>query len=467
MQKKDGGDVLDNSGKPLHETAVLILSDPMPHLFDANGPQATNTRMLREAFWRIRTDGAFKTIILIGEGIKLGEDVSADVWNTRFELPTAGEIHKYLAPVFEEFKVSLSSLVTFEDAALVDFSRACAGLPLNTARSLLSRSITHNRAVDGRAIFQAHDEKRAIVRRSGVARLQEPRGGLEMVGGLKHFKSWVEEVDPMFKGLGSAREFGCRFPAGAALIGVPGCGKSLMAEGLAGHWKLPMLTLEMGAIFGSLVGESEKKLRQFQDLAKAIKPCLVFVDEIEKGIGSDGDMDGGTTGRVKQSLLTWLSEKDDEIIVIATANRIEAFDKNPEFLRRFENIWFVDLPDPMTRLEIAQIHLRKAKQEVAAAELAAMVKATHGHSGAEIERAVQTALRWAFAAGKIKVTGATLLKAAQEIVPLSHTMAPRIAQLREYVKNRRAKAAGALLEEQTGPAQAAPVVANGFAAPKI
>jgi ATP-dependent 26S proteasome regulatory subunit len=392
-----------------------------------------------------------KTIILLGEGIALGEDVAADVWTTRFELPTAADLESVLAPIITDYKVTLAGKVKFDDAALGHFTRACAGLPEDTARSLLSRSITRFLAVDNRAVTLAHEEKRAIVKRSGVATLKEPRGGMELVGGLAEFKNYIGEIDPLFQALEGARKFGCRFPAGVLMMGVPGTGKSLMAEALAGHWKLPMLTMEMGAMFGGLVGESEGKLRKFQALAKAIKPCLVFADEIEKGIGGGGgENDGGTTERVKQSLLTWLQEKDDEIIVVATANRIEAFNSNPEFLRRFDTIWFVDLPDHATRMEIAAIHLKRAGHEVPAHELQAVATASKSHSGAEIEKAVQITLRRAFAQGG-KVTGAALLEAVKEIVPLSVTMAERIDELRAYCKSGRARSAGPSMDADPKP----------------
>jgi len=249
--KTDGTD--EKTGKPCHEPAVLLLADPGAYLTEE---QPTNLRALREAFWTLRRDGALKTIILMGEGVRLGEDVAADVWTTRFELPTASDLEAVLNPIITDYKVTLQGKVKFDDGALQHFTRACAGLPEDTARSLLSRSITRFLAVDGRAVSLAHEEKRSIVKRSGVATLKEPRGGMELVGGLGEFKTYIGEIDPLFKDLEAARKFGCRFPAGVLLMGVPGTGKSLAAEALAGHWKLPMLTMEMGALFGSLVGES-------------------------------------------------------------------------------------------------------------------------------------------------------------------------------------------------------------------
>jgi ATP-dependent 26S proteasome regulatory subunit len=447
-----------------HTPAFLVLADPAPFLENPG-----NIRALRESLWRIREAGALKTIILVGGHVPLPEEVAADFWITTYALPTVGELHDIFSTTVKEYKQSEElSGVVFDDPAILAFTRGCAGLPENAARSLFAKAVARFEALDNRAVKLAHDEKEQIVKRSGVAEIQRPRGGLEMVGGLEIFKEYVSEIDDQIGRQEEARKYGCRLPSGILLMGTSGTGKSLVAEALGGHWQLPVLRLDMGSLFGSLVGESEARFRQFKTLANAIRPCVVFCDEFEKGIGGGGgERDGGTSERVKQGLLSWLQEKPDDVIFVATVNSIRPFESNPEILRsgRFDSLWFVDLPDAKSRLEILGIHLKKSGHPITGQDLASVVKITVGFSGAELENIVQTALRRSFREKRNHPAVADLLGAVKTVVPLSVTMGPQLDALRNYVKSGKARPAGALIEDDKKVQQAQ--VVEGAGTPQL
>lgn len=458
----------DDDGK--HEPSFLVLSDPQPWMHE----QPHNVRVLRETLWKIREAGASKTVILVGEDFDLPAEVAADFWCTDFDLPNAGFFRELFDKNIEQFKlVPELKDVSFDANAVDSFSHACAGLSEYAGRSLFAKAIATYEALDIRAVKLAHREKEQIVRRSGVGEIEQPTpGGLARVGGLDCFKDYVLEISALLKEQDAARAFGCTLPSGIMLMGVPGTGKTLVARALGSHLNLPILKLDMGAMFGSLVGESEARFRKFRQTAEAIGSCIVFADEFEKGIGGgDGERDGGTTSRVKQALLSWLNDKPDSILFVGTVNSIEAFNQNPEMLRsgRFDSVWFVDLPDARSRCEIFAIHINKTGHPLPDAEsLKQLAKLTAGYSGAEIENIVQTATRRAFTLKLKAPTFPQYVAAVQDVVPLSVTMHDRLVDLRQYVKDGKARAAGALLDgDAKTQAKADAQALNGLSIPQL
>jgi SpoVK/Ycf46/Vps4 family AAA+-type ATPase len=227
-------------------------------------------------------------------------------------------------------------------------------------------------------------------------------------------------------------------PKGLLLLGVQGCGKSLTAKAIASQWGLPLLRLDMGAIFGSLMGSSEANIRRAIKMAEGVAPVVLWVDEIEKGLSgarSSGETDGGTGARVFGALLTWMQEKTAPVFVVATANRIA--DLPPELLRkgRFDEIFFIDLPSARERTEIAAIHLRARNRDPDQFALDEIAAASRGHSGAEIEQAIVSGLYQAFEE-KQALSTAHIVDALTETRPLSQTMAEDISALREWARTR-------------------------------
>lgn len=228
------------------------------------------------------------------------------------------------------------------------------------------------------------------------------------------------------------------------LLGVQGCGKSLLAKAVAATWQFPLLRFDMGKVFGGIVGQSEGNIRTALQVAQALAPCVLWIDEIEKGlagVGSSDQTDGGTTARVVGTLLTWMQEKREPVFVVATANRIDMLP--PELLRkgRFDEIFFVDLPTRAVREEILSIHLKKKRREPKDFDIASLAGRSVGFSGAELEEAVREGLYDAFAEGRELHTD-HVVRALDKTFPLSRTMRDQIESLRQWAKVRARLAAG-------------------------
>jgi AAA+ superfamily predicted ATPase len=451
-------DYPDDLEKAEHRPAFLVLCDPAPFLDPKKDHADTHLRALREAMWRIREEGALKNIILVGGHVPLPDEIAADIYLCEYKLPTPEKLSEQFTRVIETFKgtdTMKDKGVTYDESVMPLFTRACAGLSEYAARSVFNKAIARYAGFDERAVPLAHREKEQIVKRSGIAEIQQPKGGMELVGGFEHFKEYVEnEISIILKDPEKARTFGAPIPSGIMLMGVSGCGKSLVAEALGGHFNLPIMRMDTGSLFGKYVGESESRFRTFCAMADAVKPCLVFCDEFEKGLGGGADTHE-TTERFKQALLTWLQEKSDDIMFVATVNSIKPFERNPEILRsgRFDSIWFIDLPDARSRLEILGIHQNKSGHPIPDG-FEKLAEVTLGYSGAELESAIHSSLRRALRAGLEHNTTAGIIEAVKAIVPLSVTMGDQLEALRQYVISGKARAAGALLDRDVQKSKA-------------
>ena len=220
------------------------------------------------------------------------------------------------------------------------------------------------------------------------------------------------------------------------LLGVPGCGKSLCAKAVACEWGLPLLKLDPGNLYDKYIGDSEKNFKRAMQMAERMAPIVLWIDELEKAFASvNGDADGGVSGRVFGSFLSWLQDRKGDVFVVATSNDVSKLP--PEFIRkgRFDEIFFVDLPGSSAREEIFRIHLAKRKQEVAQFDRGALAAATEGFSGAEIEESIVSALYGVFADGQ-PLTTAALVSEATKTRPLSRTMAERLTRLRQWASDR-------------------------------
>jgi SpoVK/Ycf46/Vps4 family AAA+-type ATPase len=288
-------------------------------------------------------------------------------------------------------------------------------------------------------------EKKQVVRRGGVLEYENITYGMGEVGGLMTLKSWLSKRGKLFTD--AARGAGIRPPRGVLLAGVPGTGKTLCARAIAAAWNQPLVRLDAGRLFGSLVGESEANLRIALRTAEAIAPCVLLVDEMEKGFGSGGGLDGGTSQRVFGALLTWMQDKRSEVFVVGTANDIDKLDA--ALIRRFDAVFCVDLPDTSSRAEIIGIHLRRAGHAFEGGDLSEFARLTSGFTGSELEASVQSALIDAFNDGVRKPAPADMVKAIRATVPLSKTMADRIEALRTFCKSGRAIPAGGTLEDDS------------------
>lgn len=287
---------------------------------------------------------------------------------------------------------------------------------------------------DGECARDVLAEKEQTVRKEGVLEFCRPGVSLTDVGGLVVLKRWFVRRRQAFE-MG-ARRFGLRPPRGVVLVGVPGCGKSLSAKALAADWEVPLLRLDLGKVYGSLVGESEGRLRRALHTAEAVSPCVLWIDELEKAFSGLGQArDSGVARRLFGTFLTWLEDRQAPVFVTATANDIRRLP--PEFTRkgRFDEVFFVGLPGERERAGIFDLHLAKRGRDPARFDLAALAGASAGYSGAEIEAAVVAGLYRAFSEDCRELTDADLKAVLGESPPLSQSRKADIAYLNEWARD--------------------------------
>lgn len=297
------------------------------------------------------------------------------------------------------------------------------------------------------AVQVISSEKEQIIRKSGILDYVKVDASLEKsVGGLDSLKLWLKRRSKAFEI--KAKEFGLKEPKGILLLGVPGCGKSLTAKCIAAEWKQPLLKLDIGKVFSMYVGSSENNIREAIQTAEAVAPCVLWIDEIEKGLATQGEHDGGTSTRVFSTILTWMQEKTKPVFVVATANDISSLP--PELLRkgRFDEIFFVDLPTKEERKNILKIHLTKNRQGQGI-DLDTIANETKFFNGAEIEEIVKEAMFIAYVnnPNAPSVTTRDLQEAARNVIPLAQTMKAKIDALRDWAKVRARLASSSANEE--------------------
>lgn len=388
-------------------------------------------RLLRDLSQKLRQRS--QTLVITSPVLRLPVELEKDVTVVEFPLPEADEIAEVLQTACEAMqgKDSVNTSLTEEEKELI--VKSCLGLTLDEVEAVLARSLVEKKRFDVEVILQ---EKKQIVRKSGLLEYYPASETLSDVGGMEYLKEWLMHRTRSFTE--KAREFGLPPPKGILLIGVQGCGKSLVAKTIANLWNLPLLRMDVGRIFGSLVGQSEDNIRRAIRVAESVSPCILWTDELEKGFSglqSSGFSDSGTTARVFATFLTWMQEKTKPVFVVATANDVTQLP--PEMVRkgRFDEIFFIDLPDKPEREEIFKIHLRKRKRDPAKVDVKALAEITLGFSGAEIEQVVIGALHRAFSQDR-DLTQEDLEAEARAVVPLSRMMKEEIDALREWARLR-------------------------------
>lgn len=410
---------------------IYVLLDLVGHLKDER-----TLRTLRDAVARCRRQGS--TIILIDHHAELPPVVASLA--TRFEpsLPDEVELEQIVKATLRKLNEERPLQVAVSRGDLEVFVRNLRGLSRRQARQMVLEAVCEDRRFDLDDVTRMLAIKRRTVG-DGVLEYVESPVSLDEVGGLKRLKAWLQRRQCCETE--DAKAFGLIPPRGVLMLGVQGAGKSLAAKAVATAWRRPLLRLDAGVLYDRYIGESERRLRDALTQAERMAPVVLWIDEIEKGFASAASLssDGGLSKRMFGTLLTWMQERDAEraasVFMIATANDIEALP--PELLRkgRFDEIFFIDLPDLEARSAIFAIHLAKRKRPAGSFDLATLAEASEGYSGAEIEQAVVAALHDAFAEGK-ELTTQHIMNAIQTSPPLSVTMAERIADLRTWARGR-------------------------------
>ncbi len=386
-------------------------------------------RLIRDLSVRMR--GKSQAIILMGPTLVLPPDLEKDVNVVDFPLPSHKEIAEVFDKAIKNFEGHDSVDVKLEPVERETLIKTAQGLTLEEIESVIARSLVEKKRFDQAVIL---DEKQQIIRKSGLLEYYPPSSNMSDVGGMETLKEWLDKRNSSFSD--RAREFGIPAPKGVLLLGVQGCGKSLVAKAIAATWRLPMLKLDVGRIFGSLVGQSEENIRKAIATAESIAPCILWADELEKGFAGVGSVgDSGTTARVFATFLTWMQEKTKPVFLIATANDVSKLP--PEMLRkgRFDEIFFIDLPEFDEREQIYRIHLQKRGRDPKLFDLKKLAEASDGFNGAEIEQVVVASLYLAFDENR-DITQKDLMTETEAVVPLSVMMAEGVAALRDWASNR-------------------------------
>jgi AAA+ superfamily predicted ATPase len=317
-----------------------------------------------------------------------------------------------------------------------DIASSALGMTVMEAEWCFRKIVTEKKRLTKSEIPDIVHEKGQIIKKGGLLEYFHPQGDFSEVGGMDNLKSWLKKRGKAFST--DAKDFGLTPPKGVMLLGVPGCGKSLLAKTIANEWELPLIKFDIGKVFGGIVGESESNMRRALQLAETVAPSILWIDEIEKGLSgmqSSGQTDGGTTSRVFGNLLTWMQDKKEPVFIIATANNIESLP--PELLRkgRFDEIFFVDLPSIEERKDIFKIHIKKKKRKASDFDLDLLAKSSVGFSGAEIEEAVSEGMFISYDDGDDLKTQ-DIEEALKSTYPLSKTMRDTIEHLRKWAKVR-------------------------------
>lgn len=414
--------VLRGEGK-----ALYVLRDFHPFL-----KEPAVVRRLRDAATELRRTK--KSLVILAPVTKIPPELEKSIAAVLdWDLPNRAEIEAIARKLLAQAPPATQQVVEQDPSFMERVVEAALGLTLVEVENVYAKSMVRTHTFDLETILE---EKKQIIRKSGILEYYEHREELGDVGGLDTLKDWLVKRRHAF---GSrARDFGLPLPKGILLIGVPGTGKSLTAKAVGALWQMPLLRLDVGKIFAGLVGSSEENIRTVIKTAEAIAPAILWIDELEKGFsgtGSSGQTDGGTTSRVFGSFITWLQEKTTPVFVIATANNVHQLP--PELLRkgRFDEIFFCDLPDREERRQIIEIHIRRKNRDPGQFDLDQLVDATTDYSGAEIEQAVVAAMYDAFDTGNDLSTEG-LLHTLKEIVPLAITMREQIDAMREWSRTR-------------------------------
>jgi SpoVK/Ycf46/Vps4 family AAA+-type ATPase len=431
--------------------AIFWLKDLAPHLQDA-----AVARLLREVASTFSRSRA--TCVLTGHPVTLPPDIEKAAVRLDLRLPDQNELKAMLHSVLESLapRTSLSrprstTVVQGMLGSIADGNptpigpsvkeldailRALQGLTLHQARQVVAQCIVEDGRLSADDVQSILKRKVQAIKDGGLLEYYPLEDNRFELGGFAKLKAWLERARVGFTP--EAKALNLTPPRGIMLVGVPGCGKSLAAKAIAREWQLPLLKLDAGRLFDKFIGESEKNFRKAIETAESLAPIVLWIDEIEKAMaagGGSGEADAGLSRRLFGAFLTWLQEKKQEVFVVATANDLTSLP--PELLRkgRFDEIFFVDLPDDEEREAIWKIHLGLRKQDAAKFDLMKIVSASDGFSGSEIEQAVVAALYRALH-GKTPLTTDLLIEELSHTVPLSVTRREDIERLRDTAEGR-------------------------------
>ena len=435
-----------NFVRKCEEDALFIFLDF--HVFCKNTSgnfDDTVVRFLKDLIPNLKQARNFRNVIFVSPTFTLPDDLKKDITVLDFDLPTSDEIASVLDGIIRDnsggnLKVNLNPK---EKEELV---KAAVGLTLQEAENAFARAMVNDGCLNSEDVDIVLKEKSQVIKKSDILEYIDSK--VEDVGGLENLKKWLSKRDKSW--LDSAKKYGLPSPKGVLLTGVPGCGKSLIAKSISSMWHLPLLRFDVSKVFNMYVGNSESNMREAIKMAEAISPCVLWIDEIEKGFsGLGGSGDSGTTSRIFGTFLSWMQEKTKPVFVVATANNIDSLPSEMMRKGRFDEIFFIDLPTFNERKQIFKVHLEsrltypevRGDFEINDETLKHLSNITEGFGGSELEQIVVMGLYDAFSEDR-SITLNDFENAVKNTVPLSVTQAEQIISIRNWA-NVRAVAATA------------------------
>lgn len=413
--------------KTTDQEGIYVLCDFHPFLNDA----PINVRLIKEI--AMEFESSRQTLVLVSHGLAIPPEFQRYCASFSLRLPGRNQLANLIAQEITDAQ-SQGMQLTVDPGAVDQLADNLRGVTLDDARRLIHNAIVDDEALTQADLDKVNHAKFQLMNMDGVLRYEYDTRSFADIAGLNALKDWLKLRSPDVRAQTGANHTSLTPPKGIMLLGVQGCGKSLAAKAVAGIWRRPLLRLDMAALYNKYIGETEKNLKQALDLADLMSPCVLWVDEIEKGI-SGGSGDEGTSKRILGTLLTWMAERKSDVFLVATANDIQALP--PELIRkgRLDEIFFVDLPDSDSREKILEIHLARRQLSPQQFDLKQLAAASEGFSGAELEQVVISALY----ASADKDTGLNQNRLLDELAatrPIAVIMAERIASLRQWAANR-------------------------------
>jgi len=410
--------------------AVFVLKDFHRHL---DSPVVV--RRLRDVGQKFSANR--RTLILTAPSIQMPLELASLVEFLDMPLPDAERLRELIRETYTRMAGTHSLKLQLDAVGVEAMAANLRGLTEEEAERAISQSLVARCALSADCVTDVLEAKQALLKRSEMLEFVDASDTMASVGGLENLKRWLAQRRNSWEP--QARQFGLEPPKGVIILGVQGCGKSLCARAVAGEWKLPLVKFDTAAVYDKYIGETEKRIQKVFKVAEGLAPCVLWIDELEKvfaGSGPDSaSVDAGVSSRLLASFLSWMQERKAPVFVAATCNNVSVLP--PELIRkgRFDELFFVDLPNAAERKQIFSIQLAKRKRNAADFDLERIAERAKGFSGAEIESAVQTALYAAYSR-KLELVTDDLVKALETTVPLSTTRAEEMAELRAWAKER-------------------------------
>ncbi|MDO5296424.1 MAG: AAA family ATPase [bacterium] len=373
-------------------------------------------------------DSYHASVFIISETTVIPQELENYITVFDIPLPSLAEILE----IIDNFMRDLE--ITAEQEVINDIALSFKGLNEFQIKQILNLAYQDGGCIDKEDKLLILKEKEQFIRKSGMLEIVNFTETIHDIGGLENLKDWLERKAKVFASLDKAIKFGVDIPKGIMIIGMPGCGKSLTAKATASLFEIPLVRLDVGRLLGKYVGESENNMRKALKLSEAISPCVLWIDEIEKAFAGVGDSSSHeVTARLFGQFLTWMQEKDNTVFIVATANDISKLP--PEFLRkgRFDELFFVDLPNGEERRKILEIHLKKRRKWNRAIDTIALIKQTQGFNGADIEAIVKDTIEASFLEGRETITTSDLQKAINDTKSISDTLKEKIKQIKDTI----------------------------------